>query len=452
MQTHTSGNGIPSMADVFKLAWPLCLKAIMLHGIVVIDAWLVAPLGETALAAMGLASSVAGLLLGFVFAFSTATQIRVAQAFGSGEAIALKTALYAGLFINLVVAGLGVAVLSVAGGPLVAHFAHTAWIGEQAMGYLSVFLFVILAEAVGGALSSHFNGCGNSKAPFYSYLIALPVNVTVSVVLIHGHFGFPALGVVGAAAGSAVGAVLRAAFLGWQILRTERGYAGVAGWWDGTLVRSLRAHLVFSLPIAATFVSSALAGNVSGLIYARLPVNEFAAMTLITPWVQVVGMLGMAWAQAIGILIAQLLGRNVTGADLDAFLGRAWRLAFVAAGLVSAIYLGVSLSAGAIYPDLQPETKAALWSFVPVLLLLPFPKGSNAECGHTLRAGGDTVYVMNIFLGSQWLVRVPATALFVLYLDMSVTWVFALLLLEELVKFPVFHLRLHSGVWKRRLG
>ena len=46
----------------------------------------------------------------------------------------------------------------------------------------------------------------------------------------------------------------------------------------------------------------------------------------------------------------------------------------------------------------------------------------------------------------------PATALFVLYLDMSVSWVFALLLLEELVKFPVFHLRLRTGVWKRRLG
>jgi len=63
---------------------------------------------------------------------------------------------------------------------------------------------------------------------------------------------------------------------------------------------------------------------------------------------------------------------------------------------------------------------------------------------------------MNIFLGSQWLVRVPLTALFVLCLDMSVTWsvtwVFVLLLLEELVKFPVFHPWRRTGVWKRRLG
>ncbi len=432
------------------MAWPLCLKAIMLHGIVVIDAYLVAPLGETALAAMGLAGSVAGLLLGIVFAFSTATQIRVAQAYGSGQAIALKTAFYAGLIINVAVAAVGVVVLAAVGRSLISPLAHTPWIAEQASLYLAVFLLVILAEAVGGALSSHFNGCGNTKAPFHSYLIALPVNVAVSLVLIRGHLGLPALGVVGAAVGSAVGSFLRALFLGLQVYRANKGYAGVIGWWNGTLTRSVRAHLVFSLPLAATFVSAALSNNVSGLIHARLEINAFAAITLIMPWVQVVAMLGMAWAQAIGIMIAQLLGGNVSDAALDLFLGRAWRYAFVAAALVAVVHLGLILASGWIYPNLQAETKTALWSFLPVLLLLPFPKGSNAVCGNTLRAGGDTIYVMNIFVGTQWLVRIPATVLLVLYLDVPVAWVFALALLEEVVKFPLFHFRLYKGVWKRR--
>lgn len=179
---------------------------------------------------------------------------------------------------------------------------------------------------------------------------------------------------------------MRAGFLGRQFRRSERGCASVTGWWDGTLAKSVRAHLVFSLPIAATSVRSALASTVSGLIYARLPVNEFAAMILIMPRLQLVGVGGVAWAQAIGIMISQLPGRAVTGADLDAFRARAWRWAawrwaIVAAGPVSVIYLGVSLSAGAIYPDLQPQTRAALLSFLPVLPVLPFPKGSNADCG-----------------------------------------------------------------------
>jgi Na+-driven multidrug efflux pump len=56
---------------------------------------------------------------------------------------------------------------------------------------------------------------------------------------------------------------------------------------------------------------------------------------------------------------------------------------------------------------------------------------------------------MHVFVWSQWLFRVPATALMVLYLDVSVIWVFSLLLAEELVKFAPFHLRLYQGAWKR---
>lgn len=98
---------------------------------------------------------------------------------------------------------------------------------------------------------------------------------------------------------------------------------------------------------------------------------------------------------------------------------------------------------------LYEDTRSTLISFLPVLLLLPFPKGSNAICGNTLRAGGETVRVMHIFIWSQWLFRVPATAAMVLWLDLSVTWVFSLLLAEELIKFAPFHLRLKKGDWKR---
>jgi Na+-driven multidrug efflux pump len=157
----------------------------------------------------------------------------------------------------------------------------------------------------------------------------------------------------------------------------------------------------------------------------------------------------MCWAQAVGIIVAQLLGRRTPEAALDAFLSGAWRVALIAAALVAAIYGFICLSTPWIYTDLHKETQSTLLSFLPILLLLPFPKGSNAICGNTLRAGGETVYVMHVFVWSQWLFRVPATALMVLYLDSSVTWVFSLLLAEELVKFVPFHLRLYQGAWKR---
>jgi putative MATE family efflux protein len=443
---------IPTTQDVFNLAWPLALKAIMLHGIILIDAYLVSSLGEEALAATGVAGSICGILMGMNFAFSSATQIRIAQAFGSADPVALKTGFYCGLLINLSVTLVGLIILLFVSGDLVHYFSHTPWIAEQAMKYLSVFTIVIVCQSINGCLSSHFNGCGKSKVPFYGFLISVPLNIILSVIFIQGLLGFPAMGVQGAALGSAISSFVQLLYLTLRFYQIERAYVGVRGWLRGTLLASLYRHFVFSLPIAATFISSSLAQNVCGLIYAKMDVIAFAAITLVTPWIVVAGTIGISWAQATGIIIGQLLGKDIDGKEVDKFLSRSWRFGFVASSLVSVGYLAVCLLSVWLYAGLQDVTRAAFIGFLPILLLLPFPKGSNAICGNTLRAGGDTVYVMKIFLWSNWGVRVPLTAILVLYFDVSVFWVFSVLLLEELVKFPAFHMRLFKGHWKRNLN
>lgn len=431
------------------MAWPLALKAIMLHGIIVIDALLVAPLGEEALAAMGLAGAIAGLLLGVLFAFSNASQIRTAQAFGSAGDVGLKTAFYCGLLINVTSTVVGMIAVIAFADRVFGSFAPTPSIAGEAAAYINVFLLAVLAEAAGQALSSHFNGCGRTRVSFVSYLIALPVNVIVSMALIHGMGGLPALGVVGAAWGTAVASVIRALFLGAIFLRAHGAFRSVPGWTRRRFRTALGRHMVFSWPIAATFISMTIGNQLCTLIYARMSLNDFVAITLIAPWIQVLGTFGMSWAQATGICVAQLLGRGATEPDLDEFLSRAWRAAFVAAAMVATTYGLFCLSSGWIYGDLEEQTAASLLLFLPILLLLPFPKGSNAICGQTLRASGDTLAVMNIFVAGQWAFKVPLTALFVLYLDLPVFWVVALFLGEEFFKFPLFHRRLLKGDWKR---
>ena len=442
----------PTWRETMGLAWPLALKALMLHGIIVIDAYLVSGLGEEALAAMGLAGAIAGLPLGILFSFSNATQIRIAQSFGAvtsgtGE-VGLKTAFVCGLVVNLVSVLIGVVLVMLFGSTIIGGFAHTAWIAEQAGAYLAVFMLVVFSEAVGQCMGSYFNGCGKTRLTFYSYLIAMPINIVTSIILIYGYLGAPELGVVGAAYGSAIASVTRVLFMSAQLYRQNRFFRDIHGWAKATFGHALQRHLVFSMPIAGTFLSMTIGNQVCTLIYARMNVNDFAAITLVMPWVQVAGTFGMAWAQATGITVAQLLGANTPEATLDTFLSRAWRVAFLAAGVVAAAYLLLCLSSPWIYAGLEAETRLALMMFLPSLLLLPFPKGSNAICGQTLRAAGDTLHVMNIFVAGQWLFKVPLTLLFVSVLGLPVGWVFSIVMLEELFKFPFFHLRLLRGDWK----
>ena len=447
--TTPSGDTGPTSRHVFALAWPMTLKAIMLHGTIVIDAYLVSALGETSLAAMGLGAAIAGFVLGAILAFSNAMQLRTAQAFGTGDPVFMKSALASGMTVSLAVGSIGLAAISIFGGSLIEAMAPTEEVATLAGDYLAVFSLVILGEAIGQCLSSYFNGCGRTRLPLYSFCLSVPVNVVTSIVFIHGYWGLPAFGVTGAAMGSAIAIAVQVAFLVYRLARLDGYLRHVPGWRKSTFTETLKQHLAFALPIAATFFSATFATHICTLIYARLSLNEFAAMTLISPWIMVAGTVGMQWAQATGIIVAQLLGQREHEQVLDRFLSAAWRGAFVAAGLVAAIFLVICLSANYLYADLNDQTRAVLLSFLPVLLFLPFPKGSNAICGNTLRASGDTIYVMHIFVWSQWLFRVPATALAVLYFDLAAVWVLSILLLEELLKFPAFHRRLYRGDWKR---
>ena len=439
----------PTARDVFILAWPMTLKAIMLHGTVVIDAYLVSALGETSLAAMGLAAAVAGFVLGAILAFSNAMQIRTAQAFGTGDVVFLKSALAAGMTVSLAVGCIGLAAISLFGSRLIGAMAPNGEVGSLAIDYLAIFSLVILGESAGQCLSSYFNGCGRTKLPLYSFCLSVPVNVVASIVLIYGYFGLPAFGVKGAAMGSAIAVCVQVGFLIFRWVQVDGHLRHVVGWRQSSFAQTLTRHMAFALPIAATFFSATFATQVCTLIYARLSLNEFAAMTIIAPWIMVTGTIGMQWAQATGIVVAQLLSKKCPAAVLDRFLSSAWRGAFVAAAAVAVLFGAVCLSASTLYAELDVVTRAVLLGFLPILLVLPFPKGSNAICGNTLRASGDTLYVMYIFVWSQWLFRVPATLFAVFYLNLSAFWVLSILLIEELVKLPAFHRRLFKGDWKR---
>ena len=435
--------------DVIALSWPMTLKAMFLHGTVVIDGWLVSSLGEASLAAMGLAAAFGGLVSGAVFAFSNALQLRTAQAFGTGDPVFRKSVLAAGLTIGLSLAVFGVLLIWSLGPWLLSLMAPPA-IAAEAWTYLSIFSFALLAEAVGQNLASHCNGCGRSKLPFWGYCISVPVNVGLSACLIHGLLGAPALGIAGAAIGSVIAIALQAGLLAYQVFRFDGDLRRVCGWRNGTFAASLRRHLQFAWPIAITFVSANYASRVCMLIYAQMSIAAFAAMTLIIPWIMVAGTIGMQWAQATGILVAQLLGEKREPAELDAFLSSAWRVSFLAAAVVAGAYGTLIATSGSLYGALSDETRAVLSSFAIVLLVLPFPKQSNAICGNTLRASGDTIYVMHLFVWSQWLFRVPASALAVLYFNWPPAWALSLLFWEEIIKFPAFHRRLWRGDWKTR--
>lgn len=439
----------PSNGQIFQIAWPLAMRAVITFSAILIDLYFVSALGEEAVAAIGLSGAIAGLLLGVVFAFSNAAQVKMAQAVGSEAPVAIKTAFVNSFIINTTLVASGILLLLIIGPTLVNWLAHSPQVADMAITYMRIFFVMIAAECVGQVIGSYFNGNGQTKIPFYSFLIAFPLNIFATYALVFGEFGFPEMGIAGAAWATAFASIVRLFILAAVFWHRDHGVLAVQGWLDDDRWKSLREQISFAWPIAATFISMNFANNVCTLIYANMNIHQFAAMTLIMPWVRVAGLLAYSWAQASGILVAQMLGKAHEPAALNDFLARARRGIVSISVVVSIIYIGIIFATQMIYVDLSDETRAALFSFWPVLLVVAFPRGLNSMCGNVLRAAGDTHYSMRIHVAVQWFVLVPVTALFVLVLGLPAVWVFGVHLLDEMAKFIPFHRRVATGKWHR---
>lgn len=441
-------NSRPGNREILGLAWPIAMNAILMQLILIIDTVLVTPLGEVSLAAMGLAASIASLILGLLYAFSNGTQLLIAQAFGAKSGERILMGFKAGLAISMVLAAIGVLFIFVVGLPLIKSIAETNEMAKLSSSYIVVFALVVFAYAGCQHLTVYFNAIGNSKLPFYANLLELPINVLFSLVLIYGWGVFPEMGLVGAAIGSAIAVTCRLIFLVTIKLKKTPVYENASN--SKLTLTDIKKRLAFATPIAGTFVSMVLANSVCMMIYAKMGVYQFAALTLINPWIKVAGQITLAWATATGILVGQILGSK-EWEWLDLFIKQAWRVAFFLSIGLSAIYLSMFYLFEIIYPNLQEETLNTLWQFMPILVVVPFIRVSNTICGHVLRAGGDAVHVFKIHSYTQWLVIVPLSALFVLYFELSAVWVFSLVFLEELIKGVPFHKRMFSGQWKKSL-
>ena len=438
----------PMNRDIFSLAWPIAINAILLQLILVIDTVLVTPLGEESLAAMGLAASVAGILVGLLMAFSNGTQLIIAQAFGAKNFKAMSVGFRSGAVINTLIACFGILFIFIFGKSLIDLIADKASLVEMAYDYLKIFSIVVFGVSISQNITVYFNATGKSRIPLYANILELPINVVVSMVLIYGMFGFAEMGLEGAAIGSAVAVSSRAIFL--LVFYSKQPSYQAVGEVTSLTPQHVKRHVTYATPIAGTFVSMILASGVCMMIYAKLSINEFAALVLIAPWIKVAGHLSTAWGHSTGILVGQLLGQN-NWSQLDGFVSRSWRMSFIVAAVISIAYIAMFFLFEAIYPELEQETLNALWLFAPILAVTPFVRTSNTICGHVLRAGGDAKYVFKVHALTQWFVIVPLSALFVLYWELPVVWVFALTLSEEIIKAVPFHLRMLSGNWKRNL-
>lgn len=420
----------------FALAWPLAFNALLVQSMLMIDTLLVAPLGELPVAAMGIAATIVAFVLGIEIAIGNGIQLLVGRAFGSNNKSDLAIAYWSGLLINVTTSLIFLFALTFWGTELVAVITDDRDLALLADKYISITKYIVVITAYTQVCTAFCNGRGNSKVPLKGFMIELPINALLTYFLIHGFATYEGLGVEGAAWGSLIAVFLRAVFFYFALKL------------DDDVDLTYPKNRVFLIevgpqyreiyPIAANFFVLSVGATVYQLLFAQLDLFAFVAITLIFPWLRAGTQFPNAWAQASAISISQTLGQKQIG-YLKSFIKSCTRVAMVLSVIIAGLFFVLSQYIKLVYPDIAPETQIALMTIAPLYIILPIIRAYNTVTGNILRALGNSNLVLKIHFITQWVISLPICALLVLYFEISIFWVFAMLPIEELLKTIPFY-------------
>jgi putative MATE family efflux protein len=423
----------------WALAWPLALNALLVQSMLLIDTYLVAPLGELQVAAMGVAATIVAFVLGIEIAIGNGVQLLVGRAFGAKSRDDLAVAYWSGLFINLVTAFIFLLALHLFSHQIVSFIVSDTDLARLTESYLSITQYIVVLTSYTQVCTAYCNGSGKTQVPLKGFMIELPVNALLSYVLINGAGDVQGVGLVGAAWGSLIAVVLRSLFLYLALKQdpsVDLAYPKSREFWG-----ELKPQYAQIYPIAANFFILSIGATVYQLLFAQLNLFAFVAITLIFPWLRAATQFPNAWAQASAISISQAMGQGEIE-ELKRFIVSCTQVGMAISFVIAVLLSVLSQFLVFVYPDIEPDTQAALMLIAPLYIALPIIRAYNTVAGNILRALGYSHLVLKTHFVTQWLISLPICALLILYFEVSIFWAFAMIPIEELLKtLPFFRFK-----------
>ena len=186
-----------------------------------IDNIMVGQLGTAELAAVSLGNSFMFIAMSIGIGFSTAITPLIAEADSSNNLEQARSTYKNGLFLCTVL-GILLFLLIFVSKPLMHLMKQPEEVVDLAMPYLDLVAFSLIPLVIFQAIKQFSDGMSMTKYPMYATLLANIVNVALNYVLIFGKFGFPELGIVGAAYGTLISRVLMVVYMWWILRNKER--------------------------------------------------------------------------------------------------------------------------------------------------------------------------------------------------------------------------------------
>jgi putative MATE family efflux protein len=281
-------------------------------------------------------------------------------------------------------------------------------------------------------------------------VLALSLNILLNYTLILGNFGFPAMGVQGAAIGTAIARSLEC----FAIVFLSYKYKTAAG----AKLKELSFNFPFfkkvlktSMPAAVNEVFWSLGITTYNAVYARIGTHALAAINISSTIESMTYVVFIGVANAAAIMIGNQIGAENEDVAYDygnRFLTMGIFVSIIMGGLVI-LFRPVILS----FYNIEEISYQFAYNIQLIFGLLLWIRVANLILFiGILRSGGDTTFALVVEMCSIWLIGVPAAFIGAFVFHWPVFNVYAFVMLEELVKLIIVYPRFRSKKWIHNLA
>lgn len=435
---------------VLKIALPVTLQSLLQSSFSVIDQVMTGQLGSTSIAGIGLGGKFSSIFSVLVSAIAAVAGIMIAQYIGKRDSREVSRSFFINMIMAVSLAVLFSVMCGIFPSQIMGLYTEDAMTRETAAEYIRILAVSYIPMAVGTLLSTLLRCMEAAVLPLYASILAAAVNTGLNYVLIFGKFGFPQMGVNGAAIATAISQVIGCILI---IILFFIYYKKQNIKLDFIFRLSKSGRLQYIgilLPIIICEFFWSLGENVYTAIYGHIGTDPCAAMTLTVPiQVLMIGALNGV-AQAAGILIGKALGNE----EYERAYEESKKLMIY--GLAGSVILSIALVFLSRYyvriynveKYVQDVAGQILFAFA---IISPVKVLNMILGGGIVRSGGKTKYMMCIDFIGTWIFGVPLGLLAAFVFKLSIPYVYFILSLEECVRFVITFAVFRKKNWMRSL-
>ncbi len=430
----------------FRICIVLVLQNVLTLSVNLADNVMLGNYSEAALSGATAVNQIQFVYQQLLMGVGDALVIFASQYWGRGQIKEIKKIASIAMVTGLVIITIFFLVATMAPNFLLALFTADAQIIAQGVQYLSITRFTYIFLGIVLVLLATLRTVEVVKIAFVLSVSTLIINCGINWVLIAGRYGFPELGIVGAAIGTVTARVIELVILLVYLASKER-----------TLQLRLRDYIIFDRTLAKTYYkllwpvlfAAALWGVNTAMqtaILGHMSSNAIAANSVAGNLFLLVKTGAIGAAGTTTIMIGKAIGEGRSN-ELQAYANTFQKM-FVIIGVVGSVILLCLINPVLSLYNISEETSTMAKQFLMILsvtlIFMSYQMPTNIGI---IRGAGDTKYMMYLDTTCICLIVLPLSFFMAFVVEASPVVVVMCLNVDQFIKVIPGYLKVNHGKW-----